>query len=475
MNYSAASVARLGAVTAAAVAASACATVTRGDKQTWTVTSAPPGAAVQTSNGFSCAATPCAFKVKREADFAVTVRKAGYTTWQGHVGHQVAGAGAAGFAGNALVGGVIGAGVDVATGATLELTPNPLAVTLRPAANSWERATGGEPSTLGVVAATTDIAAADPPAAPATAPPPAYDFVRRPGARDIERRWPTPAMERGEGGRAEISCGLAANGALRNCRIDNEDPANEGFGEAALALAPLFRLRPGSLAAGALVHIPIVWPNADGTVPGAAPEVLLANPVWLAAPSFADMAAAYPAGGAERTGVVHLRCGFDASGAVTRCTPLDEAPAAAGFAAAALSLAHRFQLQPDRRWTASGQAVVTNITIRFEAPSDPRFTGRMIAEPRWVFALDPATAQALFPAQASAAGARSGVGRAICTVAADGSLTGCAPGPATPEGLGFSQAAVAAARAMRMNPWTDDGGPVDGARVTVPLQFDAQR
>ena len=47
---------------------------------------------------------------------------------------RVAGGGAAGFAGNILLGGVIGMGVDAASGATLEHHPNPVVAVLQPAA-----------------------------------------------------------------------------------------------------------------------------------------------------------------------------------------------------------------------------------------------------------------------------------------------------------------------------------------------------
>jgi hypothetical protein len=45
---------------------------------------------------------------------------------------RVAGAGAACFAGNVLIGGVVGMGVDAATGSTLEHYPNPVTVSLVP-------------------------------------------------------------------------------------------------------------------------------------------------------------------------------------------------------------------------------------------------------------------------------------------------------------------------------------------------------
>jgi len=42
------------------------------------------------------------------------------------------GGGAAGFAGNVLIDGIVGMGVDAATGSALEHYPNPVSVTLEP-------------------------------------------------------------------------------------------------------------------------------------------------------------------------------------------------------------------------------------------------------------------------------------------------------------------------------------------------------
>jgi hypothetical protein len=111
----------------------ACATVTRGTSDTFTVSSTPPGAAVKTSNGFACDQTPCSFKMSRKSDFTVNITKPGYKPWSGHITNKVATEGAVGVAGNVLVGGLIGIGVDAVSGAALDLTPNPLAVTLDPA------------------------------------------------------------------------------------------------------------------------------------------------------------------------------------------------------------------------------------------------------------------------------------------------------------------------------------------------------
>ncbi|CAN7198981.1 hypothetical protein LJR225_000639 [Phenylobacterium sp. LjRoot225] len=89
---------------------------------------------MRTSTAFACDATPCTFQMPRKSEFDVTVTKAGYKTWQGHVSRHVAGGGGAGFAGNVLIGGLIGAGVDAASGAMMDLTPNPMNVVLEQSA-----------------------------------------------------------------------------------------------------------------------------------------------------------------------------------------------------------------------------------------------------------------------------------------------------------------------------------------------------
>ena len=59
----------------------ACATVTRGSSQQFTVQSTPPGAQVSTSNGFECQATPCTFRMPRKDGFRATVSMDGGIRW----------------------------------------------------------------------------------------------------------------------------------------------------------------------------------------------------------------------------------------------------------------------------------------------------------------------------------------------------------------------------------------------------------
>jgi hypothetical protein len=129
---------------AACVLLCACASVTRGSTDAWEVNSDPIGARVETTNGFSCDATPCAIRMKRKSEFVATVIKPGYKPATISVTHKTAKAGAAGMAGNVLVGGLIGVVVDSSTGATQDLVPNPAFVKLEPA-GPYDRFAEAEP------------------------------------------------------------------------------------------------------------------------------------------------------------------------------------------------------------------------------------------------------------------------------------------------------------------------------------------
>jgi hypothetical protein len=114
----------------AAVVVAGCASITRGHQNQVQITSNPPGATARTSMGHTCV-TPCSLQFGRKDEFSVVFTLAGYETREVPVRAQLANTGVAGFAGNVLVGGVVGMAVDAASGATLEHCPNPVAVTLR--------------------------------------------------------------------------------------------------------------------------------------------------------------------------------------------------------------------------------------------------------------------------------------------------------------------------------------------------------
>jgi hypothetical protein len=107
------------------MALSACATVVRGTTDEVKITSVPEGLEAETTLGTQCT-TPCAFEVKRKNEFTVTVTGPEGDKRTQRVETKIKGAGVAGLAGNVLIGGIIGAGVDAATGAGLTHVPNPV-------------------------------------------------------------------------------------------------------------------------------------------------------------------------------------------------------------------------------------------------------------------------------------------------------------------------------------------------------------
>ncbi|MFD1194023.1 PEGA domain-containing protein [Seohaeicola saemankumensis] len=118
-------------LSAAALILSGCATITRGSEDVLVVNSQPQGAQVQLSNGMSCTSTPCSFKLPRRSNLEIAVSKKGCREVKTNVTHKTADSGAAGVAGNVLVGGIIGLAVDASTGASQDLVPNPVEVTLQ--------------------------------------------------------------------------------------------------------------------------------------------------------------------------------------------------------------------------------------------------------------------------------------------------------------------------------------------------------
>lgn len=68
---------------------------------------------------------------------------------------------------------------------------------------------------------------------------------------------------------------------------------------------------------------------------------------------------------------------------------------------------------------------------------------------------------------------REVAGQAVldCLVTASGQLTRCSVSGETPAGEGFGAAALKAARIFRMSPRTEDGQPVEGGAVHIPIKF----
>jgi hypothetical protein len=111
-----------------------CASVTRGTTESISIASTPPGATANVSGleAPTTCVTPCVVQAKRNADITVSISKEGYEPQVIPLTKEIPGAGAAGLAGNVLVGGLVGVGVDAMTGAAQDHKPNPVTVALQP-------------------------------------------------------------------------------------------------------------------------------------------------------------------------------------------------------------------------------------------------------------------------------------------------------------------------------------------------------
>lgn len=118
------------------------------------------------------------------------------------------------------------------------------------------------PPDLGAPPTPTPIpVAVDPPPAPPT---PSVitnpQWLERPDARDFARYYPERALERGQEGRVNLACIVAADGRI-SCSVTSEDPSGWGFGEAALRISRHFRMAPatrdGAPTSGGRVNVPI--------------------------------------------------------------------------------------------------------------------------------------------------------------------------------------------------------------------------
>lgn len=301
------------------------------------------------------------------------------------------------------------------------------------------------------------------------------NWLRKPTPDEMMAVWPAEAARRGDGGKATIACTVNITGTLQGCTVVSEDPPGVGFGQAALLLAGAFKMKPmmvdGKPVAGGTVRIPIAWKGGSGGAGGKTTPAL-SLPIWARGPSFEDMAAAWPKGaeGLQEGGVT-LRCTVSATAGLRNCQKLNELPQGKGFGSAAMGLVDRFELKLNPEELKALKGGIINVTFRFLNPASEASRERKLSKPRWIVQLHPEKVLALYPDTAADAGVRQGTGVAECRVAPDGRLTDCKVARETPEGLGFGPAAVGIAGVMQMNPWTDEGRPVDGALIRLPIKF----
>jgi TonB family protein len=317
--------------------------------------------------------------------------------------------------------------------------------------------------------------------------------------------WPTNAFKARISGHVVLTCDIDRYGLAEWCKVASETPANEGFGAAALELRPTFKIKPAMGPDGPIDQVMSIavefrapdanidWgsgrsggsegesgggrsgvganqPSIFGGPPLAGKAVsILNNPIWASAVSWSDVAQAYPAAGGGAEGYAVAHCEVLRGGDLRNCEPIKEDPDKRGFGKAAVRLATRFRVTPE--WSVAPNHADLWVDVPFRFPPSSTAGTRTVSSPYWVSGFNPDQVLKVYPPEAAAKGVTNGYGVAKCVVAVDGTLTDCAPQPADPDGLGFSEAAVRLASTMRMNPWTTDGAPAEGAVVQIGVRL----
>ena len=319
-------------------------------------------------------------------------------------------------------------------------------------------------------------------AAPATTP---ADWLRQPRSEDLLTVWPAEAWKRGMGGKATIACEISVQGALRACVVESESPSGAGFGAAAIALTPQLLMKPATSDGKPVVsavRIPVNFPTPDvatGTrLPGvggfsAMSRTSVSGVSWLTAPTYDDVAAAYPAKARAKQvgGRVTLNCSFKSKGRVGDCDVLAEEPKGEGFGSAAKSLVDQFVGPTELADGGSILGVLTQIPFTFSVEMLDA-DQRVIGKPQWR-AL-PTGDQFLggYPPEALTAGVHTAKVVMSCGVGAEGKVENCVTTSEQPAGLGFGAAAVAPSSAFQVTAWTAEGLPTIGGKIRVPIRYE---
>ncbi len=122
-----------------------CATIIKGTNQEIPISSDPSGADILV-DGQLVGTTPADVEIKRKRDHLVEIKKTGYQPKSVPVVKNVGGA----VWGNIIAGGLIGWGVDAASGAQNNLTPKTIYVRLEPVGGGGQTRDSSQDSSVGI-------------------------------------------------------------------------------------------------------------------------------------------------------------------------------------------------------------------------------------------------------------------------------------------------------------------------------------
>lgn len=300
------------------------------------------------------------------------------------------------------------------------------------------------------------------------------DWVRRPTAEDLRAVLPGEAIKRGLDGYAVIDCVATVQGALTDCAIVHEKPAGFGFGSSAVALTPQFMMKPATLRGvpvRSTVRLPIRFVTGPPASLADAKRVVSPGLPWIEAPSYGDVAAAYPAKArAERVGGrATLACNMNGEGRLTGCETASSTPGGYGFDSAAKMLAKRFRYAVrDEREKVATRKLMVHLPFTFD-PGMLDAAEPVVGKPNWAALPTGAAIVSAFEATKAKGTVRA---QLRCIVQPGGGLGSCTVASEQPAGAGIAAAALTLVSSFKVTTWTAEGLPTVGAVITVPLRYE---
>jgi len=316
------------------------------------------------------------------------------------------------------------------------------------------------------VLATASAAVAQTPASGSFVPP---DWLHQPSSDELRAAWPKDALAKGQGGRSVMQCEVEPQGTLAKCKVVSEEPAGQGFGTAALQLAPSMAFKPATQdgkPVAAAVSIPVAFQVPDPST--------VVEPDWLKMPNSDDLQAVWPKAAMVKGqgGRAVIECDVEPQGTLENCKVISEEPAGMGFGAATLLLAPSFAMKPATRdGKPVGGKVRIPINFKLDSAVDDSSLESvlMVKEPIWDSAPSFDDMKAAWPA-----GAKADAGHVSmrCRLTREGTVRQCQVLTETPRGQGFGKAArtvVAPRFTMRIDPASAD--KIAKAYVNLAIHF----
>lgn len=89
------------------------------------------------------------------------------------------------------------------------------------------------------------------------------DWARFPDGKAMAKAYPEAARDAGVEGAVVLRCHVAVTGSLRDCEVESETPAGQGFGAAGLKLSSQFQMKPwmrdGRAVEGGQIRVPLAF------------------------------------------------------------------------------------------------------------------------------------------------------------------------------------------------------------------------